>query len=160
MAINVNMTSSNGVTLATNGKYCADNIQVIPTFNFAENAKSWEFTLTKLEPNTNGIVLKDDWLKEHCNDANLCFYAIKQTNRVNVIGNIRANDPTYICGYDGTMGGFILSNGYIPMVAKFNESSANDTGLFYVTQEGELIYKNGSEVYFTDGIYKAIAWLA
>ena len=32
MSINVNMTSADGVTLATSGKYCADNIRVKQTF--------------------------------------------------------------------------------------------------------------------------------
>ena len=32
MSINVNMTSADGVTLATGGKYCADNIRVKQTF--------------------------------------------------------------------------------------------------------------------------------
>lgn len=31
--ISVEMTNKNGVTLATNGKYCADNIRIVPKFN-------------------------------------------------------------------------------------------------------------------------------
>nr|WP_294038610.1 hypothetical protein [uncultured Ruminococcus sp.] len=31
--INVEITNKSGVTLATNGKYCADNIRIMPKFN-------------------------------------------------------------------------------------------------------------------------------
>lgn len=31
--IDVEMTNKSGVTLATNGKYCADNIKIVPKFN-------------------------------------------------------------------------------------------------------------------------------
>ena len=40
MSINVNMTSADGVTLATSGKYCADNIRVKQTFLVGDTVTS------------------------------------------------------------------------------------------------------------------------
>lgn len=41
MSINVNMASADGVTLATSGKYCADNIRVKQTFLAGDTVTSY-----------------------------------------------------------------------------------------------------------------------
>ncbi len=69
--INVDMKSSEGVVLDTTGKYCPDNIKVVPVFDFAERARRWDIVLPEaIEESTTPIVV-DEWLKQHRTDDNL-----------------------------------------------------------------------------------------
>ena len=163
MAIPVDMTSSAGVTLATRGKYCPDDIRVTPAFIFAENAKSFEYTLTGTAPNSTGVALQDDWLKEHYHDDNLCFYCLKVDDRTNVYANCRCNSLNLFTG-DSVLG--TRFQGLSDRVSvnstdkPFRNENPDGAGYMYITSDGRLLYRNGSNVCWEDGTYRAIAWLA
>ncbi len=76
--INVNMTSPEGVTLATGGKYCADNVKVTPTFEFAANAKRWTVTFASDVAADTKIVSADAWIAEHYADEGLVLVMIQR----------------------------------------------------------------------------------
>ena len=98
MSINVNMTSADGVTLATSGKYCADNIRVKQTFlagdtvtshtlqegitaHDAKGAKitgtvkhrffQGEIISTVIGPDAYAVLCNDPIIAEHFYDPNL-----------------------------------------------------------------------------------------
>lgn len=165
MAINVNMISPDGVTLATSGKYCEDNVQVVPTFWLAENARHWEYTITGAVSNSVVTVLQDDWLKEHYNDENLCFYCLKVDNRTNVYANLRVNTPSIMIGIRQCGTRMVETNGEVTQSTTestfVNDNpSSGSAGFMYINSNGELSYRNGSGVRWEDGTYNAIAWLA
>ena len=161
--INVNMTSHDGVTLATSGKYCADNINVKPNFYLAEKARHWEYTITGAVSNSTVIVLQDDWLKEHYNDDNLCFYCLKDADRTNVYENLRVNTPSNMFGANSYGARLVGNDGTTPTGSYTEITFVNDNptaaGYMYINSKGELSYRNGSSVCWGDGTYKAFAWL-
>lgn len=167
MAIPVDMTSSAGVTLATKGKYCPDDIRVTPAFIFAENAKSFEYTLTGTAPNSTGVALQDDWLKEHYHDDNLCFYCLKVDDRTNVYANCRCNtrgiftlENYYGTRFQGLSDRISINYTNEPFQYENAPGTGSTAGFMYITSDGRLLYRNGSNVRWEDGTYRAIAWLA
>ncbi len=132
----------------------AGAVQALPTG--AADVKRWEFTLTGLVTNSNGIVLQDDWLREHFSDANLCFQLRKVSDRNDVFGNILSNSEGLVSGegYGCRMCAVTSKTPY-----PFNEA-ATTAGFVRLSDDGTVRYYNGNGVYFSDGSYKAMAWLA
>ncbi len=132
----------------------ADAIRSLPTG--AADVKRWEITLAGITPNSNGVVLQDDWLREHFSDANLCFQLRKVSDRNDVFGNILSNSEGLVSGegYGCRMCATPTNTPY-----PFNEA-ATTVGFVRLSDDGTVRYYNGSGVYFSDGSYKAMAWLA
>lgn len=107
--INVNMEYSSGVILDSAGKYCPENINVMPTFDHINNARMWKVTVAsdfRAADNMQFTLCQDDWLLEHREnetltvvvvphgdepeDSNYWFYSIVQSNKP-----IKANMPMH-----------------------------------------------------------------
>ncbi len=88
----VNMTSPDGVTLATAGKYCTENVHIAPAFDFLKCEKHWTATIT----GQTSEWLTDAWLAEHRSDNELVLLIMPRTaigSGSRCYGGICFNDP-------------------------------------------------------------------
>ncbi len=177
--INVKMTSPEGVTLNTGGKYCSDHIKVTPAFDFVTNAKRWnlEFETDSTVPTI--LVENDEWLAEHRNDPEL---VVAFVNKNTVLNNVSSgswscvlvrNTPLRIESEDGSYTSNTRKCGYY--IRKTNESetttisyireplNSNSTGFYggqlWIEEGGTLCLQNGATYPIKAGSYYVIAWL-
>ncbi len=71
--INVNMTSTEGVTLATSGKYCEDNIKITPTCIPNYRKFTGEIVSTVTGDSSKALLLTDPIIAEHYTDETLAI---------------------------------------------------------------------------------------
>ncbi len=181
--INVKMTSPEGVTLNTGGKYCSDHIKVTPAFDFVTNAKRWnlEFETDSTVPTI--LVENDEWLAEHRNDPEL---VVAFVNKNIVLDNIPTgswcsvlvrNTPFKMESEDGYN---ITENATDPRrfgyyIRKPKGSTGTNisyvreplntklTGFYggqlWIREGGSLCLQNGETYPIKAGSYYVIAWL-
>ncbi len=102
--INVNMTSSDGVTLNTSGKYCEDNIKVTPTFDISDNFKQFDITISfdlndLVEMLDETFITGDSWVAQNYDKSSLNLVLRKNStvteSTKNVILMHSSNSPLY-----------------------------------------------------------------
>ncbi len=157
----IKMTSSDGIILNTSGKYCEDNIKVVPTFDFIQNSKRWIVEISVEQTTSYDVITEDQWLSEHYNDQNLRItmlpleYTIPSARRV--LGFCAGNK-----NYDLSDSGFhgssfrIDASGVVSMLAMYDSifsNSSNDRPRLYGS--GTLQIKSG----LCAGKYQITAWL-
>lgn len=163
------MNGTGTKTLKTGGRWCDQNVTVTYTPAADDTIRHWNVVVTGTIVSANATIVRDDWLKVHRADANLCVAVIPRfTIQYDAAAQpqgvyLCTNSPLMVDSSGNTykaISAYVHKGGSIAARArKYGLTNANDVGDLMITTAGELNAVAYGEYRLEPGEYCVIACL-
>lgn len=156
-------------TLKTGGRYCEGDVVVTYTPRVDNTFRRWDVTIAGTIVSNSVLILQDDWLADHREDAGLCvlvipkFPIVHSSERMGMGVWLGANSPFLVdsAGVGSTHVALYMHTNGSPAVRfrSMGLTGIDNIGDMYITKAGELKVVATAAYPVTAGEYCVIAWL-